>query len=1140
MRRGRPRKNDGVWDDFDITANPIAAPNLSYTIHESGDRVDCTAHDFEEPARKKRKIGDLNGAHAGWRPVPRIGDDEASTDYDFPSWATDWAASGDGQGDFDAGWDNEFYEVGSKRFRQGTVDPMQTWLEHCPQQFIDELQGVRPSYVWTFGNSCRKRRDTRSTMLLDLWGFYGRWSGEYWEKVSLSSLGYIYQLGHGGLPCAFPQERVRTMVVLDRAIHTVRYQYCGCRLVNAPDHVTQLLRNRWFPATVIDPETCATFEVLDFFRTSAVCANVNAHNFIKILEKQTDALRLNWVADREKALWRMARQYAFLMRLKRAGRAHVSDGIQNTTPGELAVRCWACPREGYNLPDDWETMDEKDKYRFQTILAVDANFRLKNRMRKNERSDCALGDGLGFFVETAPYEEHVKGYVSEKDISSCIAFQALAEKDTKFSTGLRVSGVVGVICARHELLQPHGLADLQKGERYCNVDYVLCSAIQAIKPPSRVVVSYDIGCQYSINFDERMNHLPESLRIDTDSTDVAFGLPHLSGVGRTDGEGIERIWALMNAWAWATKEMGQGARHGWLDEKGDSINFLKNIQQGSTLLRRLVISTDERDIQVKAFKAVNDNVEAADRREWKRTLRQWEKTREGQSPFAMPQLSGVSEADVRHQLDAEEMEAVKSGEAKVHGISQTSFLVAGLQLEAAQRRILADLKGPAVIPMNLEGIINSRRRALLVKLEKYHELQKLYMPGLATYLEGQAHSAPQAVDAELVPLHLPSSIPTDVRSTVCAEGLAEKELKLRSARSNDTIDGLRKKLHAKQYHIEFRNKHVTGQRGSTRHRALIATLQEKLEFDATTYRVTRQAILDLSGLTEREDLPELRARDLQLEGEMDEPDAAAMARYAGVGSTQRPRHIHVSTGKHQMSWLWTARGSADGPNDEEVRQTIGCLWLKALARKARWTEEVELLREDMRRCLRSLEKESSVWRARALALDGRTAAHNSGKAAYALRQAAQWTRLRDNFLSEWNKPYGKTKRMIFEQATSLMDDQARYIAESRAILDLDDDLDGNNNDDLDGGLDNDLGGNNDRDNNGDLEGDNSGDNENDIAIEIDSNSDDGYVHIDGDATSGTEESPEEEQLQAEIMAAVENEEGVPRGRLRSQSRRSRA
>ncbi|TRM56380.1 hypothetical protein BD626DRAFT_541364 [Schizophyllum amplum] len=567
--------------------------------------------------------------------------------------------------------------------------------------------------------------------------------------------------------------------------------------------------------------------------------------------------------------------------------------------------------------------------------------------------------------------------------------------------------------------------------RYCNIDYVLCSAIQAIKPPSRVVVSYDIGCQYSINFDERMKNLPEVLRIDTDSTDVAFGLPvwhggiheelcrskwslkHLSGVGRTDGEGIERIWALMNAWAWATKEMGQGARHGWIDEKGDSINFLKNIQQGTTLLRRLVISMDERDIQVKAFKAVNDNVDVVDRREWKRTLRQWEKTREGRSPFAMPQLSvfrgGVSEAEVCHQLDAEEMEAVKSGEAKVHGISQTSFLFAGLQLEAAQRRILADLKGPAVIPMNLEGIINSRRRALLVKLEKYHDLQKLYMPGLATYLESRAHFEPQAVDAELVPLHLPSSIPSSVRSSVCADGLPDKELKLRNARSNDTIDGLRKKLHAKQYHIEFRNKHVTGQRSATRHCALVATLQDKLEFDATTYRVTRQAILNLSGLTERDDLPELRPRDLQLEGEMDEPDAAAMARYAGVGATQRPRHIHVSTGKHQMSWLWTARGSTEGPNDEEVRQMIGCLWLKALARKARWTEEVELLWEDMQRCLRSLEKESSVWRARALALNGRTVGHNSGMAAYALRQAAQWTRLRDNFLTEWNKPYGKTK-----------------------------------------------------------------------------------------------------------------------------------
>jgi hypothetical protein len=49
--------------------------------------------------------------------------------------------------------------------------------------------------------------------------------------------------------------------------------------------------------------------------------------------------------------------------------------------------------------------------------------------------------------------------------STCIAFAALLQKDTRLTTGLRVSGVGGVVCARHECMRPNGLGDLQKGER---------------------------------------------------------------------------------------------------------------------------------------------------------------------------------------------------------------------------------------------------------------------------------------------------------------------------------------------------------------------------------------------------------------------------------------------------------------------------------------------------------------------------------------------------------------------------------------------------------------------------------------------------------------------------------------------------
>ncbi|TRM58348.1 hypothetical protein BD626DRAFT_573568 [Schizophyllum amplum] len=1101
---GRPRKNaDHIWHDFDAVADPASAPNLAYTLSEDGRRVLCTAQDWAVPApNKRRKLSDLQGAHVGWDALER-----EDAPFDFPEWATGWAANGDNNASPDYTGEDEFVDIGMKRGRSTQVNPMDTWRHHSQQLYLAELlrgDGLRDALNNPHCTSCLAVYDqayqpsptaaaaaatsgaepcdvddstaTRTNRLLCCWecGDFNEcldcclkrhlcmplhiiesWTGAYWEKTTLATLGLVYQLGHGGYPCRHPEERVRRMVVIDQAIHTVHLRYCQCRLSDSATNVVQLLRNRWYPATAIDPETCATFSSLDFFRQAAVQANVNAHNYIKVLEHQTDALHLNWLADREKAFWRMARQYAFLMRLKRAGRGNVPGDIATTQPADLAVRCLACPRDGYNLPDNWEELKDNEKYRFQTILAVDANFRLKNRIRKNERSEAALGEGLGYFVDTVPYKEHVKGYVSEKDISSCIAFQALAEKDTKLTTGLRVSGVGGIICARHEIVQPHGLVDLQKGERYCNIDYALCSVINAIGPRSNIVVSYDIACQYHINFAERMSKLPPSLQVDLEEVEVVFGLPVWHGgiheepcrsrhslkyrrVGRTDGEGIERVWSLLNPIAWATKEMGEGARHDWIEEKVDSQNFNKNIHQGETHVRRLVIALDERDIQVAAFKRVNSTVESRDQRRWKKAILEWDDTRQGSSPFTMPAKGSLSEADVRRQLEAEEMEAIKTGSVHIHGVSQTAFLIAGLQLEASQRRILADLKSPGIISMNLEGLINTRRRAFLTKLAKYRELQKVYMPGLAAYLESQASADTRALDAELIPLYLPSSIPANVRRMICAEGLPEKELLLRTAQASDGIDALRKKLHAKQYSIEQKNKHIVGQSKSTRARALLETLQEKLLLDAELYRAARAAVLSLRNVTVFDELPELRARDLQLEGEEAEPDADAMARSSRVGTAQRPRHIHVSTGKHQMSWIWTAQGAPSEIDEEEVAQTVRCLWAKAFARMCRWTEEVEMLREDMRRCLRSLEKEAELWRTRAETATAANPTHRSGIAAYALRRADQLLALKGCFQEEWNRPHGRSKRLVFERATALIDDQEYHLAESRRLLGLDD------------------------------------------------------------------------------------------------------
>ena len=132
--------------------------------------------------------------------------------------------------------------------------------------------------------------------------------------------------------------------------------------------------------------------------------------------------------------------------------------------------------------------------------------------------------------------------------------------------------------------------------RYCNVDYVLLSGIQPVQVQS-VFFSYDIVCQWLVNLMECMQKMPDHLKI-PEGVDVAFGVPKLHcpahvkkcqvcyamtiqpRVARTDGEGIERVWAFIQGCAVSTKEMGPGLRHDTLDCQFHYMNWCKYIGMG--------------------------------------------------------------------------------------------------------------------------------------------------------------------------------------------------------------------------------------------------------------------------------------------------------------------------------------------------------------------------------------------------------------------------------------------------------------------------------------------------------------------------------------------------------------------------------
>lgn len=132
--------------------------------------------------------------------------------------------------------------------------------------------------------------------------------------------------------------------------------------------------------------------------------------------------------------------------------------------------------------------------------------------------------------------------------------------------------------------------------------YILLAAIKnTVGAWLRITISYDIACQFSANFVERMTDFPVEFRIDVTKTEIVWLVPkfHLpahgaacqviyafnfkEGVGRTYGEGIEGNWAETNHATLMSREMPEAARHELLDDVFGSMNWNKLLNLGMSV-----------------------------------------------------------------------------------------------------------------------------------------------------------------------------------------------------------------------------------------------------------------------------------------------------------------------------------------------------------------------------------------------------------------------------------------------------------------------------------------------------------------------------------------------------------------------------
>ncbi|KAJ6450007.1 hypothetical protein C8R47DRAFT_999048 [Mycena vitilis] len=815
------------------------------------------------------------------------------------------------------------------------------------------------------------------------------WSGVCFQKRTLQEMHLRIQFGHPvGQACGRPHPGNSAFVVVhENGIQGVNVDFCGCDSPDRADHYIQLLRAGWWPATDDRPQTAATFAVLDSFHLHTLQAKTTVYDFYSVLERRTENTGIK-PPNRYSAFLRMTREFRHLLMAKRAGRGHDPSGIFGTAAGELAVQCPVCPNPKVNLPDGWENAPPEHQYLYVLFLALDACFRLKRRMISSEIKDPGLGTGWSYLMENAPYRHYLQTVTDQKEMSTCSGLAALDYANTKFSRGYSTTGVGMCVCARHEFVQPNGVGDLQKRERFANMDYIFGSVLRHKDPRLRKIISYDIVCQWWKYLLGRLEKLPPLVRVTiilkllrfvipkmhihshTLECQVKFSLNLVPGSGQTDGEGIERPWSFIGGVASATRVSGPGSRHDTLDDHWGFWNWLKTIGLPALLRRRLDTARKEQAAQREAFEAFS--VQQADRvPAWKKMVEEFEMDGREKDPYEM-KITGLTEMEVRLQFANEEAEEAKLGMPSLHEVTPSSFITAGLDLEDQQRRVRvqAELKKAGTTAMQIN--MKSMRAKLNRGVCRFRKLQATYTPAALQVLSTRV--APPEELAEDVPLMLPSALSeADRMGPGCAKGLADIENSLRAAQCRTSLPRLRNQLHIKSRLLLYKKNNSRHQGMNTRSRTIVNRNESKIRLHSEKFQMAWKAQLQLAGGNASKDgeLPPLPE---------EEEDEAEMVTRGGENM-------------REISWIWTLAGTAG--TDEELEDALRIEWAKAWARSRRWTEEVGLLEAEWGRLPRTYGHRERQWTARAVAVPtGAIAfAEAEGKVAYAVKQAEMYADL---------------------------------------------------------------------------------------------------------------------------------------------------
>ncbi|KAJ3520759.1 hypothetical protein NMY22_g12606 [Coprinellus aureogranulatus] len=870
-----------------------------------------------------------------------------------------------------------------KRQYQGASEKMKMFIENIeplqdavslarPIHTREELASAVPRMEWTIGAS-RARN------------LHFLWDSGFFRPVSLKDLGLHLYLGHCGARCPnlSSTSSARPLVLVDtNGFHHVALHFCKCD--GAPEEFIQLMRARLFPATVIQPSTAFSFDVLENFHNHTLTSKKSVYDYHDALTRLTNAAFPKDIPNRYPELCRVSRVWRYLALLRRSGQSHgIDDFLKNRRLRSVVIRCPACPEVGFNIDKaEIELVAEDEKHRYTLFISADGNFRLQRKAKNDDPDDVSLNEGHGYFANM----EGLNGVSDDDDAAVCAHLRAVRLQNiVKFRNAV-ISGVISIQCARHGFHLPQGMVDLIKGESYPRTDYALNSSLEDQLGQRWIMMSYDIWCSYSVNLQKRFREtFPESAELIEKMRGAVpkmhiknhivacqqlWAFNYLRHSGETCGELIETSWADLNQASGSTKEMNDGNRHDTIEDFVQFRNFRKSQAIAEDTAEHYTETLSNLAVRTDAFNRFNSRFDAKLIEQWS-AMKEPYKDSKGKvhSPYEA-KITAVPTRESAYQklVDEEKVNRL----ARQEDMGDSALINTGIDLEEERIRLAAASENDAYSARSL----SSERRLYHAQATEWLERYTVIYPQIQTYTEALDEECP-----ETSTLPLPSTLNEPTRASLGLTALANAELLIRKGQAHDALADIRIAIKSYNFNLKWKKDHVFGQGPNTKAQRYLDELVNDRTEAVKRYERIRNALLSLGLDPTDPTLRPISAKD-------DNPKMTKnMALPSQLGDT-----------KKSDPWFWTAVSPDGLSKKEEAEWSLEMdrvKWFRDRAARDRAREEKEILEEEMKRIVRSFKNYTTIWTS--LASEDRPGITSTpGKASYALRQAEMYARFAYN------------------------------------------------------------------------------------------------------------------------------------------------